>query len=104
MEDHSDGLQILRYNLTTAYVPHSDYIDGSAEINHDYESAQKGGNRFATILLYMSDLGPGDGGETVFTEAWPVGQAKEDRTHAVAVRTHIYTHTSQSNQSLSSPL
>jgi hypothetical protein len=52
----------------------------------------------------MSDLGPGDGGETVFTEAWPVGQAKEDRTHAVAVRTHIYTHTSQSNQSLSSPL
>jgi hypothetical protein len=27
--------------------------------------------RFATILLYFTDLGETDGGETVFTEAWP---------------------------------
>ena len=79
MEDHADGLQILRYNLTKAYVGHSDWIDGSDKVEHDHNAAGVGGNRFATILLYMSDLGPGEGGETVFTEAWPVGQAEEDR-------------------------
>jgi hypothetical protein len=78
-EAHADGLQVLRYNLTKAYTPHSDWIDGNDQVDHNHESAGVGGNRFATILLYMSDLGPGEGGETVFTEAWPVGQAKEDR-------------------------
>jgi hypothetical protein len=79
LEEHADGLQILRYNLTKAYISHSDWIEGNDQVEHDHESAFKGGNRFATILLYMSDLGPGDGGETVFTEAWPVGQAEEDK-------------------------
>lgn len=37
-----------------------------------------GSNRFATILLYMTDLNEGDGGETVFTKGWPPGQAEED--------------------------
>jgi hypothetical protein len=78
-EAHADGLQILRYNLTKAYLSHSDWIDGSDQLEHDHDSALKGGNRFATILLYMSDLGPNDGGETVFTDAWPVGQAEEDK-------------------------
>jgi hypothetical protein len=55
IESFSDGLQILRYNLTTAYVPHMDYIDtGGAILEHDYDSSTVGGNRFATILLYMS--------------------------------------------------
>ena len=40
-------------------------------LEHDYNSAGKGGNRFATILLYMSDMGPDDGGETVFSQAYP---------------------------------
>jgi hypothetical protein len=26
-ESHGDGLQILRYNLTTAYTPHMDWIE-----------------------------------------------------------------------------
>lgn len=26
-ESHTDGLQILRYNLTQAYIPHMDYLD-----------------------------------------------------------------------------
>ena len=26
-ESHTDGLQILRYNLTKAYTPHMDYLD-----------------------------------------------------------------------------
>ena len=32
-------------------------------LDHDYNSAKKGGNRYATILLYMTDLEEGDGGE-----------------------------------------
>jgi len=51
IESHADGLQILRYNLTTAYIPHLDWIDGNDNLEHDFESGGKGGNRFATILL-----------------------------------------------------
>mmetsp|Transcript_21526 Transcript_21526/g.32584 ORF Transcript_21526/g.32584 Transcript_21526/m.32584 type:complete len:306 (+) Transcript_21526:712-1629(+) len=80
IEGHGDGLQILRYNLTTAYVQHADYIqDKSGRLPHDYHAAGVGGNRFATILMYMSDLEVGWGGETVFTEAWPVGQPENER-------------------------
>jgi hypothetical protein len=83
-----------------------DYLDIGDQFEHDYDSGATGGNRyvkwrvtaleskttcftqltitlvfgfrFATILLYFTDLGENDGGETVFTEAWPVGQAEED--------------------------
>ena len=43
------------------------------------DSAHMGSNRFATILLYMTDLEEGDGGETVFAHGWPANQAEEDR-------------------------
>ena len=79
IEGHSDGLQILRYNKTTAYTPHMDYLDDPKVGSFDYASAGTGGNRFATILLYMTDLGEHDGGETVFTEAWPPGVEETDR-------------------------
>ena len=75
----TDGLQVLRYNKTTAYVPHLDWIDDyQKKQEHDFDTEHLGSNRFATILLYMTDLNEGDGGETVFTHGWPVGQAEED--------------------------
>lgn len=71
-ESFGDGLQILRYNVSKAYNSHLDWIeDKSGELHHDFESGGTGGNRFATILMYMSDLGPEDGGETVFPRGWP---------------------------------
>ena len=76
----TDGLQVLRYNQTTAYVPHLDWIDdvyGREE--HDYDSTGVGSNRFATVLMYMSDLQESDGGETVFPKGLPIGVAEEDR-------------------------
>jgi hypothetical protein len=79
VESHSDGLQILRYNKTTAYTPHMDYLEDSKAGSFDYDSAGTGGNRYATILLYMTDLGEHDGGETVFTEAWPTEVEEKDR-------------------------
>lgn len=117
-ESLTDGLQVLRYNMTTAYVPHLDWIDDhqkqqehncesflcianfslmsmsllvlNARINYlklAVDSGHLGSNRFATILLYMTDLEEGDGGETVFTHGWPAGQAEED---------HVQFHDGQS--------
>ncbi|KAL7540883.1 hypothetical protein ACHAXR_010453 [Thalassiosira sp. AJA248-18] len=78
-ESLTDGLQVLRYNKTTAYIPHLDWIDDyQKQQEHDFDSEHMGSNRFATILLYMTDLEEGDGGETVFTQGWPAGQAEED--------------------------
>jgi hypothetical protein len=44
----------------------SDYIE-SDNPDHDWDSATTGTNRFATIVLYMSDVE--DGGETFFPHA-----------------------------------
>lgn len=80
IESFTDGLQVLRYNKTTAYIPHMDWIDDPHKREvHNYDSAGQGTNRFATILLYMSDLGEGDGGETVFKHAWPLGVPEDQR-------------------------
>jgi 2OG-Fe(II) oxygenase superfamily len=52
-----------------------DYLDNNAGTEaYDYSSGGKGGYRFATILLYMSDLPENAGGETVFTKSYPPGK------------------------------
>jgi hypothetical protein len=84
MESHGDGLQILRYNLTKAYSTHMDWI-APTKGAHDFNSAGIGGNRFATILLYMSDLDSEDGGETVFPQGWPPGLPEEERLDSKTV-------------------
>jgi len=56
-----------------------DYLDGKGGENYDYDTAGVGGNRFATILLYLSDVGDEDGGETMFQHAWPVGTSEETK-------------------------
>lgn len=49
--------QVLRYNTTTGYATHMDWIEPkkgpNGEQEHDYDSAADGTNRFATILLYL---------------------------------------------------
>jgi len=80
IEGHTDGLQILRYNTSKAYTTHMDYmVDKSGLASFNYESEFKGGNRFATILLYMTDLDEGEGGETVFSESWPPTLPESER-------------------------
>ena len=59
-----------------------DYLVDTAKTeSYDYESGGRGGNRFATILLYFTDVGSDvrAGGETVFPRAWPPDVAEEDR-------------------------
>ena len=44
--------------------------------------------RFATILLYFTDSGEMDGGETVFTETWPIDIPESERKNVETVRTN----------------
>lgn len=58
----------------------TDYLrDPGKKDTFDYESAKKGGNRYATVLLYMTDLPEGSGGETVFSDAWPEDVPQHER-------------------------
>jgi len=59
----ADALQVLRYNISEHYKPHTDYFNGKAFDNHD-PTANNGTNRFATVFLYLSDVD--QGGHTVF--------------------------------------
>ena len=58
-EEHGEGVQILRYETGQKYEAHYDYF-------HDKFNADpaKGGQRVATMLMYLSDVE--EGGETVF--------------------------------------
>jgi len=55
--EHGEGLQVLHYEVGQKYEPHFDYF-------HDDYNTKNGGQRIATLLMYLSDVE--DGGETVF--------------------------------------
>ncbi|XP_050229923.1 probable prolyl 4-hydroxylase 10 [Mercurialis annua] len=58
--EHGEGLQVLHYEIGQKYEPHFDYF--SDEFN-----TRNGGQRIATVLMYLSDVE--EGGETVFPAA-----------------------------------
>ncbi|CAI8608972.1 unnamed protein product [Vicia faba] len=58
--EHGEELQILHYEVGQEYVPHHDYFT-------DEYNLWNGGNRIATMLMYLSDAE--EGGETVFPNA-----------------------------------
>ncbi|KAL6226972.1 hypothetical protein ACLB2K_000931 [Fragaria x ananassa] len=58
--EHGEGLQILHYEVGQKYEPHFDYFQ-------DEYNTRNGGQRMATILMYLSDVE--EGGETVFPNA-----------------------------------
>lgn len=63
--EHGEGLQVLRYGPGQEYEPHYDWFDpaaaGSATL------LERGGQRVATILMYLND--PECGGGTSFPDA-----------------------------------
>ncbi|KAH9604564.1 hypothetical protein KSS87_017361 [Heliosperma pusillum] len=58
--EHGEGLQILHYEEGQKYEPHYDYF-------LDEFNTKNGGQRIATVLMYLSDVE--EGGETVFPAA-----------------------------------
>ncbi|KAL8240396.1 hypothetical protein R6Q59_013751 [Mikania micrantha] len=58
--ENGEGLQVLHYEVGQKYEPHFDYF-------LDPFNAKNGGQRMATVLMYLSDVE--EGGETVFPAA-----------------------------------
>ncbi|CAN7033349.1 unnamed protein product [Brassica rapa subsp. trilocularis] len=58
--ENGEGLQVLHYEVGQKYDPHHDYFS-------DEYNVKRGGNRIATVLMYLSDVE--EGGETVFPAA-----------------------------------
>ncbi|KAL3525223.1 hypothetical protein ACH5RR_013595 [Cinchona calisaya] len=58
--ENGEGLQILHYEVGQKYEPHFDYFV-------DEFNTKNGGQRIATVLMYLSDVE--EGGETVFPAA-----------------------------------
>ncbi|KAK4790990.1 hypothetical protein SAY86_031403 [Trapa natans] len=58
--ENGEGLQVLHYEVGQKYEPHYDYF-------RDEHNTQNGGQRMATLLMYLSDVE--EGGETVFPNA-----------------------------------
>ncbi|VVB10115.1 unnamed protein product [Arabis nemorensis] len=58
--ENGEGLQVLHYEVGQKYEPHYDYF-------LDEFNVKNGGQRIATVLMYLSDVD--EGGETVFPAA-----------------------------------
>ncbi|KAL8030748.1 hypothetical protein ABFX02_14G305600 [Erythranthe guttata] len=58
--EHGEGLQVLHYEVGQKYEPHYDYF-------LDDFNTKNGGQRIATVLMYLSDVE--EGGETIFPAA-----------------------------------
>jgi len=69
-----DGIQVLRYEVGQAYIPHEDYFQISQSQDHNWDPAVGGSNRFATIFLYLNDVE--EGGHTVFPHLDAIEKAK----------------------------
>ncbi|KAG6511510.1 probable prolyl 4-hydroxylase 3 [Zingiber officinale] len=55
--ENGEGLQVLHYEVGQKYEPHFDYF-------FDEYNIKNGGQRMATVLMYLSDVE--EGGETIF--------------------------------------
>lgn len=62
--EQGEDLHILRYGLTGEYKPHFDYFP--AEQAGSQAHLRRGGQRMATLIVYLNDVGAG--GETIFPE------------------------------------
>jgi hypothetical protein len=45
------NVQVLRYNVSRAYIEHLDYLDEVPGDSHSFDSGGLGTNRFATVSL-----------------------------------------------------
>ena len=62
--NRGETTQVMRYEAGQEYAAHDDYF-------HDEVNVKNGGQRAATVLMYLSDVE--EGGETVFPRGTPLG-------------------------------
>lgn len=63
--ENGESLQIMRYGVGAEYQPHQDFF--SADITGEAVHFQNGGNRVATLVMYLNDVEAG--GSTIFPHA-----------------------------------
>lgn len=61
---HGEAIQVLNYQMGEQYKPHFDYFDMNTDGGK--LNAQGGGNRVATVVMYLNDVEAG--GDTYFPE------------------------------------
>ncbi|KAI8102935.1 hypothetical protein M9434_005726 [Picochlorum sp. BPE23] len=77
---NGEGLQILRYDKSQKYDGHFDYF-------FDEQNGEKnGGNRFATVLMYLNTVE--EGGETVFPNI-PAPNGDNGPDYSACARHHL---------------
>ncbi|WJF91634.1 2OG-Fe(II) oxygenase [Paraburkholderia bonniea] len=60
--ENGEGLQVVHYGIGGEYQPHFDYFDPEVPGHASY--LERGGQRVATLLIYLNDVE--GGGETIF--------------------------------------
>jgi prolyl 4-hydroxylase len=63
-ENMADGIQVLRYETSQAYIAHHDYFPVRQSEDFNWDPSRGGSNRFATVFLYLSNVEAG--GQTCF--------------------------------------
>ncbi|WOK93963.1 putative prolyl 4-hydroxylase 6 [Canna indica] len=76
-EENAESIQVLRYQDGEKYEPHYDYFQ-------DVKNQVRGGHRYATVLMYLSDVERG--GETVFPNAEGASSQHKDETWSECAR------------------
>ncbi|GAB4820202.1 hypothetical protein N2152v2_007248 [Parachlorella kessleri] len=76
---HGEGMQVLRYNHNQKYEPHFDYF-------FHKEGTANGGNRYATVLMYLSDVE--EGGETIFPNL-PAPKTRDNSGFSDCAKPHV---------------
>lgn len=78
--ENGEGIQMLHYEIGQKYEAHYDYFHDAVN-----SAPEKGGQRIATVLMYLSDIE--EGGETVFPSGKGVeGLEKREDWSACAKR------------------
>ncbi|KAG2445040.1 hypothetical protein HYH02_008908 [Chlamydomonas schloesseri] len=65
--NHQEPMEVLRYVNGQKYDAHWDWFE-----DKDDSGSGGGGNRMATVLMYLSDVDPAAGGETALPLAMPL--------------------------------
>ncbi|KAG2430885.1 hypothetical protein HXX76_009858 [Chlamydomonas incerta] len=65
--DHQEPMEVLRYINGQKYDAHWDWFEDKSDAG-----GTPGGNRMATVLMYLSDVEPNAGGETALPLAQPL--------------------------------